>query len=202
MIEVFADISCPFAYVQLHQLASRRTLLGKDVRIRTRAWPLELVNDGPTDPGKIADEVAALQAQVDSSLFAGFDAQRLPSTTLPALDLAALAYRHSDEVGEQVSLALRKALFLDGGDVSDAAVLGDIATEFGLGSPGPSQRDDVLQDWTDGQTRDVEGSPHFFCADRNVFSPGLSISNSNGEISVTPTIDALDAFIAACTREH
>ena len=97
MIEVFADVSCPFAYVQLHQLASRRTLLGKDVHIRTRAWPLELVNDGPTDPGKIADEVAALQAQVDSSLFAGFDAQRLPSTTLPALDLAALAYRHSGE---------------------------------------------------------------------------------------------------------
>ena len=86
--------------------------------------------------------------------------------------------------------------------MSDAAVLGDIATEFGLGSPGPSQRDDVLQDWTDGQTRDVEGSPPFFCADRNVFSPGLAISNSNGEISVTPTIDALDAFIAACTSEH
>ena len=78
---------------------------------------------------------------------------------------------------------MRKALFLDGRDVSDAAVLGDIATEFGLGSPGPSQRDDVLQDWTDGQTRDVEGSPPFFCADRNVFSPGLAISNSNGEIS-------------------
>ena len=77
MIEVFADISCPFAYVQLHELPSRRTQLGKDVHVRTRAWPLELVNDVPTDPAKIADEVAALQAQVDSSLFAGFDAQRL-----------------------------------------------------------------------------------------------------------------------------
>lgn len=35
MIEVVAGVSCPFAYVQLHQLASRRTLLGKDVHIRT-----------------------------------------------------------------------------------------------------------------------------------------------------------------------
>ena len=201
-LEVFADVSCPFAYVQLHQLAARRTLLGKDVHVVIRAWPLELVNDGPTDAGKIADEVAALRAQVDSSLFAGFDPQRLPSTTLPALDLAALAYRHSDEVGEQVSLALRRVLFLDGRDVSDAAVLGDIATEFGLGSPGPSPRDEVLQDWMDGQTRGVEGSPHFFCADRNVFSPGLAISNSNGQIGVTPTVDALDDFLAACTGEH
>ena len=202
MIEVFADVSCPFAYVQLHQLASRRTLLGKDRHMRIRAWPLELVNGGPTDAGKIADEVAALRAQVDSSLFAGFDPQRLPSTTLPALDLAGLAYRHSDEVGEQVSLALRTALFLDGRDVSDAAVLGDIAAEFGLGSPGPSQRDDVLQDWTVGQTRDVEGSPHFFCADRNVFSPGLAISDSNGVMIVTLTVDVLDAFIASCTSDH
>lgn len=202
MIDVFADVSCPFAYVQLEQLASRRTLLGMDVHIRIRAWPLELVNDGPSDRSKIADEVAALQAQLDSPLFAGFDLQRLPSTTLPALDLAALAYRHSDGVGEQVSLALRKALFLDGRDVSDAAVLGDIATDFGLGSPGPSERNDVLKDWMDGQTRSVEGSPHFFCADRNVFSPGLAISDSNDEIIVTPTVDTIDAFFAACAGEH
>ena len=35
MIEVVAGVSCPFAYVQLQQLASRRNLLGKDVHIRT-----------------------------------------------------------------------------------------------------------------------------------------------------------------------
>ena len=63
--------------------SSDLTLLGKDVHIRTRAWPLELVNDGPTDPGKIADEVAALQAQVDC-----VTVRRIRSSPTPVNDTA------------------------------------------------------------------------------------------------------------------
>ena len=57
VIEVFADIWCPFAHVGLLAIAEERIRTGRfDVAIRVRAWPLELVNGVPLDPDR--DEVA------------------------------------------------------------------------------------------------------------------------------------------------
>src|SRR3546814_2266133 len=66
-----------------------------------------------------AEHVADLRAQCAPDAFAGFDPERFPSTTLPALALAAAAYRYTGPVGERVSLALRDALWEQGRDISD-----------------------------------------------------------------------------------
>src|SRR5262245_18171405 len=45
LIEVFADVVCPFTHVGLRRLVGyRERAQREDVAIRVRAWPLELVN--------------------------------------------------------------------------------------------------------------------------------------------------------------
>ena len=51
VIEVYADVWCPFAYVGLLCVVERRAQLEReDVFLNIRAWPLELVNGAPLDP--------------------------------------------------------------------------------------------------------------------------------------------------------
>lgn len=124
VIEVFADIWCPFAYVGLSTVMRRRGQSGADgFFLRVRAWPLELVNGRPLDPAATAGHVDELRSQVAPDLFAQFDPGRFPTSSLPGLALAAAAYRAGDRTGEAVSMALRTALFEEGLDISRPDVL-------------------------------------------------------------------------------
>lgn len=191
VVEVYADVSCPYAHVQLRQARSVRAELGGEaIRIRVRPWPLELVNGGPPESTKIGAGVRALRAQFDEALFAGFDEANMPNTFLPALALEDAAYEHDHDTGEQVSLELRDAFFVHGRDVSSPDVLDEIANRHGLGS-GVRGVDAVEASWGEGQRRGVEGSPHFFAGDSDAFSPGLAVSKENGEVVVTTTTDRL-----------
>ncbi|MGZ4803623.1 MAG: DsbA family oxidoreductase, partial [Acidimicrobiia bacterium] len=87
MIEVFADISCPFTHVGLRRLIERRDQIGSTAVVHVKAWPLELVNGEPLSGPLVAEKVVALRSQVAPDLFLGFDAERFPSTTLPAMAL-------------------------------------------------------------------------------------------------------------------
>ena len=81
--------------------------------------------------------------------FSGFNADRWPSTTLPALNLAAAAYERDAATGLAVSLDLRAALFERGLDVSDPEVLSDIAFAHDLAVPtGMSSTDSTRPIWT------------------------------------------------------
>ncbi|MFZ4518319.1 MAG: disulfide bond formation protein DsbA, partial [Microthrixaceae bacterium] len=70
-IEVFADVSCPFAHVGLRRVVQERDRRGRtDVVLRVRAWPLEVVNGEALDGPHVAEKVDALRAQVAPDLFA------------------------------------------------------------------------------------------------------------------------------------
>jgi predicted DsbA family dithiol-disulfide isomerase len=199
VIEVFADVVCPFAHVGLRAVARRRDELGRDdVRLRIRAWPLELVNGAPLDAHHTAGHVAVLRAEVAPEMFAGFDPERFPATSLPALALVASAYRISDIAGEAVSFAIRDALFEEGRDVSAPEVLAAVAEAFDLSVQDERASADVVADWHEGQARGVKGSPHFFCGANQVFCPSLRISRSAGHMHVTPTAEPLDRFVRGC----
>ena len=89
VIEVFADVACPFTHVGLRRVVDRRTQLGRhDVTLLVRAWPLEVVNGQPLDPRFIAEEVDDIRQQVAPTLFAGFTEASVPTSSLPALSLA------------------------------------------------------------------------------------------------------------------
>jgi predicted DsbA family dithiol-disulfide isomerase len=205
VVQVYADVVCPFTHVGLRRLVGERVARARrDVVLDIRAWPLELVNGEPLDPGVVADEVAALRASVAPELFAGFDPGRFPHTSVPALSLAAVAYEHAPGTGEAVSLALRTALFEGGQDVSDPAVLAALAASAGLDADrcSPEALDaaatTVRVQWQEGVARGVIGSPHFFVGDEDMFCPTLRISHDEHGFSVELDRAGFEAFLSRC----
>jgi predicted DsbA family dithiol-disulfide isomerase len=183
VIEVFADVSCPFAHVGLVRLRERRDALGSGQVIHVRSWPLELVNgEALTGPG-ITAKVAELRREVAPELFLGFDPDRFPPTTLPALALSSAAYAKDSRTGEQVSFALRHALFEEGRDISRVAELQRIAKRYDVA--GPWNAGIVFDDWNEGRRRGVQGSPHFFVDGEGFFCPSLRIDHPTGGLHVT-----------------
>lgn len=197
LLEVFADVWCAFTHVGLRRIVERRTELGRDdLVLRVRAWPLEMVNGVPLDPENVAKQVTALRAQAAPDLFAGFDPGAFPKSSLPALALAADAYRVDDRVGEHISLALRDALFEQGRDIGDDEVLRAIAADHGLELPKAGAVDAVVADWEEGKQRGVRGSPHYFVNGQGYFCPALDISKVDGQLIITPDREGFEAFLA------
>ncbi len=131
---------------------------------------------------------------------ADLDIDRFPTSTLDALALANRAYRTDLRLGERVSFALRDALFEEGRDISDRAVLEDLARDLGVPMPDASDRAAVLADWHEGQRRGVLGSPHFFCGGADVFCPSLDITKDPVDgLSVVRDASRLAAFLDAAS---
>ena len=194
-IEVFGDIWCPFTHVGLRRLVAARAAKDVQVSLRVHAWPLEWVNGRPLAGDLVASEIEALRSCVAPGLFSGFDPATFPHTMIPALGLAAAAYRLGDDVGEQVSLRVRDALFEEGRDVADPAELRSIGADFGV-EPlvGPAAEAAVRADWELGRARNVRGSPHFFVGDRNWFCPSLRVHHEGSTFDVSVDSEALDDF--------
>ncbi|MDZ7733634.1 MAG: DsbA family protein [Acidimicrobiia bacterium] len=202
MIEVFADIGCPFTHLGLHRFVQKRREAGRDdVRLWVRAWPLEIVNGTPLDPPFIAEEVADLRDQVAPDLFAGFDEHAFPASTLPAMALAAYAYEAGADVGERISLELRDLLFEQGVDVGELAVLHELAQRHDLDVTDDHLLDDarVRTDHAEGERRGVLGSPHFFTPDGGFFCPALDVERDDrGHLRIHADPEAFEAFVGGC----
>lgn len=199
VIEVFADVACPFTHVGLRRFVDARSARHRDdVELRVRAWPLEVVNGAPLDPQFIAEEIDEIRGQVAPSVFAGFDPDRFPASSFPALALADSAYRVSPALGEAMSLALRDELFEHGQDIADADVLDRLASRFGVSRP-RDERAPVLADHAEGLRRGVIGSPHFFTPAGGYFCPALDVGrDSRGHLRISADPEGFDAFLADC----
>jgi len=196
-VEVFADVRCPFAHVGLRRLVARRDAAGADVALWIRAWPLELVNGAPLEGALIAEEVDELRDQVAPDLFAGFDPSHYPPTSLPALGLAAAAYRQDPSLGERASLMLRDAMFEQGRDIAQSEELYHLADDLGLDGPIDAAAV-VLDDWDEGRRRGVVGSPHFFVDGNGFFCPALQIERLDGHLHIAYDLDRFEAFVERC----
>jgi 2-hydroxychromene-2-carboxylate isomerase len=176
VVEVYADVLCPFTHVGLRRLVARRTELGRTTPVLlVHAWPLEVVNGEPLAAATVEEEVAVIRARVAPDLFRGFDESRFPSTSLPALALAARAYRAGADAGERCSLALRDALFEQRLDISEPTVLATIADSLGITGATPEDAAAVTADLEEGRSRGVVGSPHFFVGSDGFFCPSIDI---------------------------
>ena len=187
VIEVFADVGCPFTHVGLRRFVEQRAELGRDdVVLHVRAWPLEIVNRRPLDPAFIADP------------FEGFVETSFPATSLPALTLAAAAYDRSLAVGEAVSLALRDLLFEQGVDIADNDVLRGLADEHGI-SVDLADTTRVMAEHAEGVERSVTGSPHFFTPAGGFFCPALDVSRDDaGHLRITADPGGFATFLSGC----
>lgn len=197
VIQVYADVWCPFAHVGLHRVRQRRDEVGADAVLRVLPWPLELVNGKPMDAGFIGEEVDDIRSQVAPDLFQRFDAAAFPTTTLPVLALVEAAYEVDLATGERASLAVRDALFEQGRDVGDPAVLAELAAEFGVAAPTAAHDAAVLAAYDDGRARGVVGSPHFFTPDGAFFCPALDIRRVDGHLQIQAKAGMFDDFLRA-----
>jgi predicted DsbA family dithiol-disulfide isomerase len=196
-ITVFGDVGCPFTYVGLSMLIAERDERAVDLRVRVRAWPLEWVNGKPLDPNHVEREIAALRT-ITPTLFQGFDPSTFPRTSIPAFGLIDAAYRRSEVGGEAAALAVRAALFEQGADIADPAVLAPIADRFEVSLPTrEAARTAIQRDYEDGRALGVVGSPHFVSGDRGWFCPALQISQHDGQFDVTIDEAAKAEFFAS-----
>jgi predicted DsbA family dithiol-disulfide isomerase len=187
VIEVYAELACPFTHLALRRIVQRRADVGRsEPRLRVRPWPLELVNGQPLDPGHVEKEVRALQEQISPDLFKGFTTETMPHTSMPGFRLVEAAHAVDERIGERVSLALRDALFEEGRNVADADVLAAIAATYGIDVPGDELDDVVCRAYAEGEQRGVEGSPHFFVGGASAFCPLLDIQKDDaGDFHLT-----------------
>lgn len=197
-IEVWADVWCPFAHIGIRRLVEERDRRGSEVHLRVRAWPLELVNGRPLDAAFIAEEIDEIRPQVAPDLFVGFRQDAFPSSSIPALALTEAAYDVDVATGERVALAVRDAMFEHGLDVSDPAVLAEIASDNGVGAVTDAHRDAVRASWDEGVARGVVGSPHVFTEQGAFFCPTLRIQRIDGHLHVEMKTEAFAEFVQVC----
>jgi predicted DsbA family dithiol-disulfide isomerase len=208
VVEVFADVGCPFAHLGLRRIVDARTRAGRpDVVLHVRAWPLEIVNGKPMDAERVAEHVDELRAGFASGEFVGFRRESFPSTTIPAMALGAAAYEAGVEVGEAVSLELRDMLFEQGEDIGDPAVLSALARRHGVDFDPETENATatatatamVEADHAEGVARGVVGSPHFFTGGGDFFCPALNISRDEaGALHVEMDEAGFESFLEAC----
>ena len=202
VIDVYADVSCPFAHYSLRRFVELRDAAGvDDVALRIRAWPLEIVNGEPLTSDKVDEEIADLRRQVAGDLFGGFEPAAFPDSTIVALGTATLAYDHGIQIGEDVNIALRDALFEQGRPIGDPDVLAEIAARFDVDVPAPHEaRAAVDRDHAEGQRRGVVGSPYFLVDDSPFFCPTLDIERQGEHLRIDVDDSALDRFIDQALR--
>jgi predicted DsbA family dithiol-disulfide isomerase len=196
-IEVFAEITCPFAYVGLQHVVDHVAALDEPIEVIVRAWPLEWVNGAALAFDGVETKAAALREQLGVDAFNGLEADSWPSSTIPALGLAAAAYQVDVPTGLAVSTDLRHAVFELGVDISDPDALTEIAGAHGVGFDFGDDRA-VRTDYDDGQARGVKGSPHYFVASNDFFCPALDLGrDADDHLIARFDPDGLARFLAS-----
>jgi 2-hydroxychromene-2-carboxylate isomerase len=197
-ITVFADVSCPFAYVGFTRILAYRDRIGPDAApLRARAWPLAVVNGDPMTGPALVPKIEALRRDVAPDLFGGFAPDRFPSTSLPALAAEQAAYRAGLDRGMAFSLAVRRLLFEDGEDIGDPDVVGALLGQLDLPQPTADDRAAVERDHEAGVAMGVQGSPHFFTRDGSFFCPTLDIQHHEGGYDIEFDQAGFERFISS-----
>ena len=200
MIEIFADVWCPFAYVGIRRVFQYRDEIGRnDVPIIVRSWPLELVNDTPMAQAKALGNCDALRRQIAADQFANTELNHFPLTTLDALTLIAQAYEKNVVAGEKASIVVRETIFEQGNDVADESVLQRIALSLGVSYVPDAGHTLVRRDWEEGKARGVVGSPHLFNGSVGVFCPSLQLTRTEDSgLIIQANAEKLAAFLTTC----
>ncbi len=142
------------------------------VRLRERAFPLEIYGGGPPDRKELEVEVWFAAIQEREAVFKPFGAV-WPTTTLPAFDAAWCAFQQGEAIGREFDLRIRQAFFAEGRDIGSREVMGELAREAGLDMDhfnhlfdGSQPRNAVLSEGRLGKERyRVRGTPTIMTGD-------------------------------------
>lgn len=181
VITVWSEIYCPFAYLMMSRLVEAVESSDQRIEIQSRAWPLELKNEKPFPAETVAAEIPAL-AQYEPDAFARPSGD-WPTTFLPAFEAVKWAYSLGTSEGVALDLAVRRAFFRDGANVSYRHVLLDVAEVQGLDRDGLAGALDsgrfraaVMNDYAEAEKIGVKGSPTVILPDgASMVNPGMKI---------------------------
>jgi predicted DsbA family dithiol-disulfide isomerase len=128
----WAEYFCPWCYIAAVRLRKIMPEYAGRVRLRERAFPLEVYGSGAPIRSDIIAEMWLAALQEPAAEFAPFPDRGWPSTTIPAFEAAWIARQQSDELGHEIDFQIRKAFFADGRNIGRADVIAEIAKECGL----------------------------------------------------------------------
>jgi predicted DsbA family dithiol-disulfide isomerase len=143
------------------------------VRVRVRAFPLEVAGSGPAPRDILEQEWWLAAIQEPAADFAPYEGDDWPTTTLPAFEAAWCAFRQGEGVGSDYDLRVRRAFFAEGRNIGRREVLLEIAEEAGLDArhferaiKSGEAREVVLKECRSGKERyGVRGTPTLMLPD-------------------------------------
>lgn len=101
------------------------------VRLRGRAYPLEIFGGGPPNREELDLEIWLAALQEPDAVFKPFKGD-WPTTTLPAFEGAWCAFQQSEQIGWDFDLLLRRAFFNEGLNIGRPEVIMELAQEAQL----------------------------------------------------------------------
>ena len=148
-IDIVSDVVCPWCIIGYKQVEKALTLLNQPVEAEFHWHPFELNPDMPPEGedsaehiqrkyGRSAEQGKAVRSQIrDTAASLGFEfgeggARRIVNTFAAHKLLTKAGEAHGWKVQTALKLALFSAYFQQGLDVSNEAILLDIAQEAGL----------------------------------------------------------------------
>jgi predicted DsbA family dithiol-disulfide isomerase len=188
MITIWSDIHCPWAYVALLRLHRMRDYLGADRLVfDLRSYPRELAGGEKIKAETTQLEVVAL-AQLEPTAFSALPDRAWPTSNLPAWEAQKWGFSMGQETGESFDLALRRAVFLHGHNLSVRSELlavaeteGLVADQLGVALDDGRFRKAVSADLDDALSQAVVGSPHIVLPDGTAHhNPGITYRVERG----------------------
>jgi predicted DsbA family dithiol-disulfide isomerase len=180
-IAMYADLSCPYAYVSAYRLRKLREEYRGTIVIEHKSLPLEYVNREPTPKPLLERELPLLIREEPDIPYQPWQRpeSEWPVTMWPAFEAVKCAERQSLVLADDLDWALRVAFFAESRCISLRHVILELVQRVGLDSKRFADDFDrgvtkyqVLQEAQEGWERlHVEGSPTF------VLPSGKHISN-------------------------
>ncbi len=137
------------------------------VRVRTRAFPLELFGRQAAPHALLSEEWWLAAVQEPAAKFSAFEGDGWPTTTLPAF-IAVRAVAETDErLAHEMDMRVRRAFFAESRDIGNNGVLLDIVRDLGgdvthveRALTGDTVREEVKQEFELARSRyGVRGTP-------------------------------------------
>jgi predicted DsbA family dithiol-disulfide isomerase len=183
-IAMYADLSCPYAYLTVFRLRKLRAEYRDSIIIEHKSLSLEYVNREPTPKAVLDNEMPVLTLAEPDIPYVPWHAplSEWPVTMWPAFEAVKCAERQSLDLADELDWAIRSAFFVESRCISMRHVLLELARQVGLDMDRFSEDFDsgitkrlVLEEARDGWERlRVSGSPTFVLPSGKQYS-GLAL---------------------------
>jgi predicted DsbA family dithiol-disulfide isomerase len=125
---------------------------------------------------------------LEPTAFSAFRSKAWPTTNIPAFEAQKWGFSQGQEIGESFDLALRRAVFLHGHNLSVrsqllavAEIEGLMANQLGAALDDGRFRKAVMADLNDALAQGIEGSPQVVLPDGTAHhNPGITYRHERG----------------------